>query len=184
MADHRVSRRYAAALFATASKHNSVTAVEDDLNSIAAFLDSDPRFRNVMMSPEVSRDGKIHLCEQLFSDRTTAITMQALRLILTKGREAELETIRDEYTVLRRDQEGVVFATVTSSAPLDKKQETEILARLRLATGKKIEAQFTLDPALIGGVKATFGNTVLDGSLRGGLASLRDKLQHDLLKQP
>ena len=32
MADHRVSRRYAAALFATASKHNSVTAVEDDLN--------------------------------------------------------------------------------------------------------------------------------------------------------
>lgn len=184
MADHRVARRYAAALFATASKHNSVKAVEGDLDSITAFLDSDPRFRSVMMSPEVSRDGKIHLCEKLFSDRTTAITMQALRLILIKGREEELEAIREEFIVLRREQEGVVFATVSSSEELAEKQKTEILARLRLATGKKVEAQFTLDPNLIGGVKATFGNTVLDGSLRGGLASLRDKLQHDLLKQP
>lgn len=184
MADHRVARRYAAALFATASKHNSVAAVEDDLNAIASFLDSDPRFRSVMMSPEVSRDGKIDLCEKLFSDRTTAITMQALRLILLKGREVELETIRDEFTVLRREQEGVVFATVSSSVALVEKQQTEILARLRLATGKKVEAKFTINPGLIGGVKATFGNTVLDGSLRGGLASLRDKLQHDLLKQP
>lgn len=183
MADSRVARRYAAALFATAAKHNSVKAVEEDLHSIAAFIDADPRFRSVMVSPEVSRDAKTQLCEKLFSDRTTALTMQALRLILIKGREEELEAIRDEFTVLRREQEGVVFANVASSETLTQKQQTEILARLRLATGKQVEATFTVDPSLIGGVRATFGNTVLDGSLRGALASLHEKLHHDLLKQ-
>ena len=85
--------------------------------------------------------------------------------------------------MLRRQQQGVLFATVSCSEDLTDKQRTEITARLRLATGKQVEVQFETDPNLIGGVKATFDNTVLDGSLKGGLAALRDRLYHDLLKQ-
>jgi F-type H+-transporting ATPase subunit delta len=183
MADIRAARRYASALFDTALKHNVVKNVESDLDAIGAFMESDDRFRKVMLSPEFGRDNKISLCEKLFADRTTALTMQALRLIVHKRREEEILAIRDEYAVLRRQQEGVAFAKVTSSEELSKDQREEIVARLRLATGKKVEATFDIDPSLIGGIRAAIGNIVLDGSLRGGLNTLRNRLYHDLLKQ-
>lgn len=183
MADSRVARRYAGALFLSAQKHNVVKSVETDLDSIVALL-GNSKFRATFLGKEISLVEKLKLAETLFSDRVTALTMQALRVIFAKGREDELAGIRDEFTNLRREAEGIVFATVSSSEKLTATQEKEILARLRLATGKTIEAQFVVDPSVIGGVKATYGNTVLDGTLRGGLQSLRDKLYRDALKQP
>jgi F-type H+-transporting ATPase subunit delta len=181
--DERVARRYAAAIFSIALQDDVVTGVEDDLSAIAECMEEGESFRATMFSPEISRDGKIELCEKIFGDRINALTMEAMRLILRKGREPEIVAIRDAFTVLRRRQEGVLFATISSSELLTDKQQSEITTRLESTTGKQVEVKFETDPTLIGGVKATFEDTVLDGSLKGGLAALRDRLYHDLLKQ-
>jgi len=183
MANSGVARRYAQALFSTALSHDVVKSVEDDLNSIVGLLENDPEFREFVIAPYTGRDAKIAILEKLFSDRVTALTMQALRVMLEKRREDEIIGIRNEYVTLRREHEGAVFATITSAYEIDGKQSKELLAKLEKTIGKKIEAEFKLDTTLIGGIRVAYGNYVLDGSVRGTLSSLRDKLRHDLLKQ-
>jgi F-type H+-transporting ATPase subunit delta len=39
------------------------------------------------------------------------------------------------------------------------------------------------DASLIGGVKVAYENFVLDGTARGALNKMREKLRYDLLKQ-
>jgi F-type H+-transporting ATPase subunit delta len=183
MADHRVARRYAQALFATALKYEVVKSVEDDLNNIVGLLDNDEKFREFVIAPYTGRDQKIEIIVKLFSDRVTALTMQVLRVMLEKRREDEISGVRDEFVTLRRENEGVIFATVTSAFEIDETQRKPLLDKLEKTIGKTIEAEFKLDPQLIGGIRVAYGNYVLDGSIRGALSSLRDKLRHDLLKQ-
>jgi len=174
MADHRVCRRYAQALFSTALKYDTIRSVEDDLNAIVGLLQTDEGFRDFVIAPYTGREEKIATIDRIFSDRITALTLQVLRVMLEKRREEEIEGVRDEYVKLRRDHEGVIYATATSAA---------LVSKLETILGKKIEADFKIDPQIIGGIRVAYGNYILDGSIRGALSNLRDRLRHDLLKQ-
>ena len=183
MADHRVSRRYAQALYITAAKHDTVLSVEDDLNAIVGLMNSNETFKEFIVAPYTGRDEKIATLERIFSDRITALTMQVLRVMLNKRREDEIEGVRNEFVKLRRENGGVIFAVVTTSEVLTDDQKSALSKKLEKVLGKKIEAEYKLDTNLIGGIRVAYGNYILDGSVRGTLSSLRDKLRHDLLKQ-
>lgn len=183
MADSKVARRYAGALFVTAQKHDVIKSVEDDLIAIASLLESDQKFRDFMLSPRVGRDEKIRIAEKLFSDRITALTMQALRLMLTKRRQAEIMSVRDEFISLRREHGSVSYVQVSSAEALEPDQKNAIVSKLEQKTSKTVEADFRIDPRLIGGVKVQIGDYVLDGTVSGSLRRLEEKLRRDVLKQ-
>jgi F-type H+-transporting ATPase subunit delta len=151
--DIRVAKRYALALFETAVEAKIVGAVEDDLGGIVSLLVNNPQFRRVLLSPEVSRDEKMSLVDKLFSDRITALSMQALRLMLEKGREQEIEWVQRDFVRLRREHENKLFVVVTTSELLDDDQRSRMIAKLESITGKQIEAEYRIDPHLIGGVR-------------------------------
>lgn len=181
--DARIGKRYAQALFSLAEQYKVVDAVESDLNALAELMANDRAFRDFLIAPYASREEKTALLERVFSDRMTALTLQALRVMLEKRRETEIEAVRGEFVALRRQAMNVVYANIVSAEPLDDRQREAILAKLKRATGLTFEADFDVEPALVGGVKVAFSNYVLDGSLKGALARLRDRLKHDLLKQ-
>ncbi|MBV6457622.1 MAG: ATP synthase subunit delta [Fimbriimonadaceae bacterium] len=183
MHDARVARRYATALFGIAKQSDVIRSVEEDLASIVRLLEHDPGFRDFMYAPYASREEKTQLAERVFGDRITALTMQVLRVLLEKRREAEISAIYEQYVALRRVHESVVYATVTSSDTLGSEEKEAIVTRLESVLGKKVEAEFKVEPTLLGGVKVAYENYVLDGTVRGALRKLREKLRYELLKQ-
>jgi F-type H+-transporting ATPase subunit delta len=181
--DARVAKRYAKAIFQAAQKADMVEAVEADFAAISHLVDTHDQFRGFLQTPRISRDDKIGIAEKLFSDRITSLSMSMLRLILSKRREAEFEGIREEYVRMRREHGQVTYIIVTSWAPLDDTQRKAITEKVASQTGKRVEADFAVDTSLLGGVKVAVGNHVLDGTVRGTLNRLRDRLKYDLLKQ-
>jgi F-type H+-transporting ATPase subunit delta len=183
MAESKVGKRYAQALFNTALKYDVVKSVEEDLIGITSLLQNDEQFRDFMISPHVGREEKLKIAEKLFSDRVTALTMQVLRLMLEKRREEDIPSVRNEFVRLRREHSGVIFAVVTSAEALDADLRQALEQKLSTASGRAIEAEYRIDPHLIGGVKVAFGDHVMDGTIKGTLRRLREKLTYDLLKQ-
>ena len=183
MEDRKVARRYANALFQAALQNDVVSSVQDDLSSIVHLLQADADFRHFMIAPYAGREEKLGIMEKVFSDRITALTMQLIRVMLQKGRENEIAGTYEEFVDLRRVHESVVHAVVASAIPLDDTQRTAILSTLENSLKKKIEADFQVEPSLIGGVRVHYGNFVIDGTVRGKFRKLRDHLTHDVLKQ-
>jgi F-type H+-transporting ATPase subunit delta len=181
--DNRVGRRYAQALFTAATNLNVVQSVEDDLGAIVGIMENDERFRHFLLAPFTSRDEKIQVADKVFSDRVTALTMQVLRVMLTKRREDELPAVYREFVTLRREAQGVVHVVVTSVTELDADQRDRLIAKLRQQLNTQVEADYKVDPRIVGGVRVAFGNSVLDGSVRGALNRLRERIKYDLLKQ-
>lgn len=183
MSDRNVALRYANALFRTAQRNDLIEAVENDLQSISGILKTDTKFSDFLETPRISREEKVLILEKLFADRVTALTMQVLRLLMQRRRENEFEAVREEYVRLRREHGNVLFASVTSSQDLTPDEKKGVIDRLKSQAGKDVEADFSVDPGLIGGMKIQFGDYVLDGTVRGSLRRLRDTLKYQLLKQ-
>jgi F-type H+-transporting ATPase subunit delta len=183
MQDSRIGRRYAQALFDAAKRVEAVRPVESDLDALASLYLNDVNFRELLILPNLSREEKVAKLESLFADRATALTLQVLRIVVEKGRESELPAIRDEYVKLRRSDEGVVYASVVSAAPLPPEQKDAVVSKVSGALGKSVEADFQVDPHLIGGVLVQYDNYVLDGSVRGALDRMKERLRKDVLKQ-
>lgn len=182
--DRRVARRYASALF-EASRAGSVTAdVEQDLSAIVSALKSDLNFRTFLVSPYSSRETKTAVLERVLGGRISPVTMQLLRIVLEKRRENEIPALFEEFVVLRRAHEKVAYAVITSSETLDAAQQQAVTARLQGLLNKQIEPSFEVDPAIGGGIRVKYENFVMDGSVRGALARLKESLRHDVLKQP
>lgn len=183
MTDARVAKRYARALFNIALRQDILQSVEDDLTGVCAVIAHSRDLKRFLGSPNRTREEKLRLLEGVFSDRVTALTMHAMRLLLKRRREHLVPDLRHEYLKLRREHDRVTFALVESAHPLDQGHRERIVSKIAAATQKKVESEFRVDPALIGGVKVTYDNFVLDGTARGYLNRMKDRILYDLLKQ-
>ena len=183
MTDARIGRRYAQALFNAAKNHKMVSAVEEDMSGIANLMRQDPAFRRFILVPFNSADEKKTVLQNVLGDRVTALTMQVLKVMLDKGREAEFESVANEFSTLRRTAADIEFATVTSAYTLEPHQKDAIVQGLEKRLAKTVEAKFVVDPRVIGGVRVAYGSFVLDGSARGHLDRLRERLLRDVLHQ-
>lgn len=183
MTDSRAAKRYARALFNAALKAGSLDAIDSDLKGLTALLSSSARFNEFIKSPANGNDEKITLLRNTLSGKADDLTMSLLTLLSSKSRLDEIFLIQVEFAALKREHEKVVFALIESAAELDEAQKTAIIGKVASVTGRTVEAEYRVDPSLLGGVKVTYDNYVLDGSARGHLNRLRENLLYDLLKQ-
>ena len=68
------------------------------------------------------------------------------------------------------------MAEVRTAVELTPDQETRLAAALANATGKNVSLKPIVDPSVLGGVLATVGDTVIDGSVRTRLEQLKSRL--------
>jgi F-type H+-transporting ATPase subunit delta len=69
-----------------------------------------------------------------------------------------------------------VTAQVTTAVALDTAQRQAVSQKLAQITQKEVLLETQVDPAILGGLVVRINHTVLDGSLRGQLARLRQEL--------
>ena len=55
-------------------------------------------------------------------------------------------------------------------------QQTRLEAALVKATGKQVNLKVVVDPSVLGGIVATVGDTVIDGSVRTRIEQLKSRL--------
>jgi F-type H+-transporting ATPase subunit delta len=65
---------------------------------------------------------------------------------------------------------------VTSAAELTAPQKKQLQETLERLTGRKIQAKYSLNPALLGGAVVRIGDTIYDGSVRNRLNQMRARL--------
>lgn len=180
--DGRVAKRYAQALLGAAKNSGISDAVESDLVLIGRVADADPRVHDFIVAPFATREEKRGVFERVFGDKITALTHHILQIMLEKGREDVILDLLPAYQEMRRLDEGIVSVFVTTAVDLPADQRERLERGLATRLGRRIEAAYDVDSHLMGGIRVAYESFVLDGSARGTLAGLRERLKYDLLK--
>jgi len=133
--------------------------------------------RNFMTSPAVSREAKRGVIEKLVARLgASRIIRNFLLVIVDNQRTHLLPEIAASFEQVIRQRQGVAEAEVSSAMPLNDKQKAALIGNLETVTGKKIQANYSLDPGLLGGAVVRIGDTIYDGSVRNQLDRLRERL--------
>jgi len=125
--------------------------------------------------PSIPPDKKKELLAQVLVDVAPQAAAFVCALVLD-GDLNKLDTIVDEFEalVLRRSQ--YMLAHVRSAVPLTADERRQLERNLSQRFAGTLEAEYEVDPALIGGVVVRVGDEVIDGSLAGKLSALRERL--------
>jgi F-type H+-transporting ATPase subunit delta len=72
---------------------------------------------------------------------------------------------------------GIIEATAVSARPLDEKTLAALKSRVADRTGaEKVEMSQSIDESILGGVVLSYGDKVLDASLKTAVAGLKDRM--------
>ncbi|MBI2755718.1 MAG: F0F1 ATP synthase subunit delta [Chloroflexi bacterium] len=171
------ARRYAVAAFGVAQESGELDAWQAALDRAASLL-QDPSARLAFSSPAVNPESKRAALDQLVpvAPRTAR---NFLHILIERDRFATIATIAEAFRERVNTERGVIAAEVTTAVPLDAESTRLIAERLGRFLGHdpgKLNIRPRVDPAIIGGVIARVGDTLIDDSVRGRLERLRRAL--------
>ncbi len=170
-----VHRVYARALHEAAGDQGNVEVVQQELAEFVAAVHDVPELRAVLRNPQVDPRAKAAALDAI-TEGAQDIVRNFLRLLVEKGRMAELEEIARELERLVAAAQGRLTVELTTAQELSDTEARDIVDQIAKASGRQVEATRTVDPDLIGGIVLQAGSFRLDASVRGRLNRLRQEL--------
>ena len=178
MKSQGAAKSYAKALFALAKERNQAEAVAGELGGAAALVESAADLREFFARPGVAGSAKRGVADEIAARLgCSKLTRDFLGLVAGHGRGAELPLMRDAVRDLVDADLGRVRARVRTVVALTDTERQTLSGRLAQALGgQQVVLEEVLDPSMLGGFVAESGSLVMDGSLDGQLARMRDRL--------
>jgi F-type H+-transporting ATPase subunit delta len=173
-----VARSYAKAIFELARERNQTDQVATELNGVAALVGADGELAAVLARPWVTPANKRKIAEEIGQRlELSKLGRDVLALVAGHGRADHLQAIATAYRDMLDEALGRVRARVRTAVPLTDSDRTALANRLSGALeGKQVVVEEVLDKNLLGGFVAEIGSLIVDGSLDGQLARMRQRL--------
>ena len=176
MRGETIARNYAEALLALARKAGDLQGWGAMIGDVADAMQRDIKLRRFLESPRVSAQQKNDLLAKAFQDRMPRLFVRFLQSMVSHRRQMLIPEVSIAYASLLDDVLGRIHARVTVARPSTPEEEQAIARQLTAALGKQVVPHVTVNPAIGGGVVVRVGDTVMDGSVRRRLSTLRQRM--------
>ncbi len=176
-----IARRYAAALFDVASRKGAETRAGQELAALAALVTGHDDLRRAIESPAVPAGRKRALMDAILT-RAGGVSDEVRRTVLMLAERDRLPMLSDvaqAFEAKLLQARRIVPAEIVTAMPLADESRAAIARALGRATGGDVTLTARLDESILGGLVATVGSMVYDGSVAGQLRRLRQKLAAD-----
>ena len=167
---------YADAMFEVARAEGTINEVEDELFRFARALDASDELRDVLSDPHIPASRRQQIVEDLLGSKAAPVTTALVSMVVGIGRGRDLPTIIDSLVQKSAESHNKAVAEVRSVVDLTDEQRQRLAQAIEKTTGKKVEIKVIIDPAVLGGVVTTIGDTVIDGSVRTRLEQLKNAI--------
>jgi F-type H+-transporting ATPase subunit delta len=167
---------WAQALLDIALAEDHLSEVEDELFRFARIIEGNDDLRMALSNPGQPAERRAQIVDDLLENRSLQMTRAIAAFSVGAGRGHDLPAIVARFVELAAQSREHEVAEVRSAVPLDDTQVQKIAAALGRATHKNIEVRVVVDPTLLGGIVATIGDTVIDGTVRHRLEQLKETL--------
>ncbi len=165
---------YAEALVVVARAEGHLAAVEDDLFRLARTYEASDELRMALTDPALPIERRIAVVDELMGNKALQTSTALASMLVAAGQASDLIGIINRFVELAAAEREHEVAEVRSAVPLEDSQIERLAAALGRATGKNVEVKVVVDPSVLGGIVATVGDTVIDGSIRHRLDQLKE----------
>jgi len=171
-----IARPYAEALFDAARTNVAAAAQwQDAIGAVAALLD-DPSVASLLANPQLSDARRFELLSGLYKKPLPGPIGELLKLIIENGRLAALPQVASQFHQQLNASQGVADCIIESAFALSAGELASLLTALSHKFPFELKPEVRINPQLIGGVRVTVGDRVLDSSVRARLEAMQARL--------
>jgi len=170
--------RYAIALFDLAREANAIDAVKADLDRFNALVAESADLSRLVRSPVFSADEQLQaLSAVLARAGISGLAANFLKLVTTNRRLFAVRDMVKAFRELVADYKGEATAEVTVAEALKNEHLAALRDALSAVSGKEVDLNIKIDPAIIGGLVVKLGSRMVDTSLRTKLEAIRHAMK-------
>jgi F-type H+-transporting ATPase subunit delta len=173
-----VAGRYATALFDLARDDKSIDVVKADLDRFDAMISESPDLARLVRSPVFTADMQAKALAAILDRAGIGGTAaNILKVLVANRRLFVVQDVIKAFRVLVARFKGEATADVTVAEPLSDKNLEALKGALKSVTGKDVDLNVKVDPAIIGGLIVKLGSRMVDSSLRTKLNSIKHAMK-------
>jgi F-type H+-transporting ATPase subunit delta len=170
--------RYATALFDLARETNAIDAVKADLERFDALVADSADLLRLVRSPAFSAGEQLRaLAAVLERAGIGGLAAKFLKLVTTNRRLFAVRDMIRGFRELVARHKGEATALVTVAEPLKDEHVAALRSALKAVSGKDVDLDIKVDPAIIGGLVVKLGSRMVDTSLRTKLNAIKHAMK-------
>lgn len=165
------ARAFADVVFDT---HLDAARALGGLRQIATLYSESVELRRVLENPAVPADQKRQLLDSIVQRGGIERPVRNLVAVLIDHRRLPfLSRIVEQLEKELDARLGFTEAQISSARELGDTEKRTLETQIEKTTGKKVRANYGLDPSLLGGAVVRIGSTIYDGSVKGQLERMK-----------
>lgn len=173
MGSFRIANRYAKSLIGLAKEKGELESTFNDIKSIDNAFEQSRDLRTLFKSPIIPTDKKLAIAEKLFKGKSSDLVYQFMVLLIKKGRESHFHDVVNSFIEQYNVLQGITPVKLISAVKLDNGLVQTMVSKLKAKEFlKEVELVEEVDEELIGGFVLTYGDKMIDGSVRRRLHEL------------
>jgi F-type H+-transporting ATPase subunit delta len=172
MLDTMLAVRYARALHRITLAAGNTHVVAAQLTEFCGLLDSVKLLKKVLYHPGISNAEKTAVVTDLLTGSAEPTTIRFITYIISKKRIFQLDAMARNFSALLAGDENRITARLETFKPLSEDLQKRIVERLAVMLKKEISMTTEIVPSLMGGIRLTLGDKVIDGSIAHQLKNL------------
>ena len=170
--------RYATALFDLALDANAIEAVKADLDRFDALVAESADLNRLVRSPVFSAEEQLQaLAAVLEHAGIGGLAANFFKLVAANRRLFAVRDMIKAFRALVAQHKSEATAAVTVAEPLKDAHVDALRAALKSVTGKDVDLDIKIDPAILGGLVVKLGSRMVDNSLRTKLNGIKHAMK-------
>jgi len=151
--------------------------VSRQLDDFAATFAGSKDLKELLLNPSLPTAKRVSILDAV-NQRIGCgpLVRNFLAVLISHERLGALTEIVEEFRLEMNRRLSISDAEVVTARPLQEQERTKLEGQVAELAGTRINATFREDKSLIGGAIVRIGSTIYDGSVRGRLERLKERL--------
>ncbi len=163
-------------LFEVAKENNALEQVANELPEVAKVINGNSDFVTLMNNPNLEKIKKINLIDASFAGVNKNV-VNVVKILAGNLQISLINFVLEQYTELFNKYSRNVVVKAESASPLTEEQLENLKEKIKNELQlENVEINNFVDESLLGGLKLTYNNKVVDATIKAKLNAIKSKI--------
>ncbi len=176
MIDKKSSKNWALAIFEIYKEKKQIDLLEKELIDLFLLLNDNENYISLIGASSLSIDQKKNIIKEAFQKHLSKDLFNAINLMIDKNATFLLLNIIKELSILidelNNSKHGIIYSVILLTTEQIKQIETKVEKMLKI----KVKLINRINKNILGGIKISINNVVIDYSLKNQLQELKETI--------
>ena len=177
----QIGNVYGQALYALAQEEGLTRQILGELRALQESFTQEPDFLRLLSAHNLSKQERCQILDDSFRGNVHPYVLNFFKILTEKGYARHFGDSCSAYQESYNMENGILPVKAISAVPLSEGQRKKLSDKLARITGKAIELENRVDPAVLGGVRLDYDGKRVEDTIIHRLEAVRSHLKNTVL---